>query len=404
MKNKISKFNSFENLDKIGEIPVYYGFQPLKSPTIIKSDEDTARSMDPENHNNNSSIINIRTEEKIAIIRTYQEKELFTQSQPVMLYFKDPIRSSKKSESNFLGQLEVLGSTSSISEATIIQCARVMLAEEGYKNTIVEINSIGDKDSLAKFTRELTSYYRKHINELTTEGRQLLKKGPFEVLASDEPSCLEINKRAPNSINFLSEVSKKHLEEVLEYLEALEIPYFINNSLIGNRVSCTETIFAILNADESSDKNKRNNIVAIGGRYAGIAKKMNIKRDVPGCGISILVKAKNKDSKKPLLKLKKPIASFVQLSIESKLLSLKVIETLRKSKIPLHLSLSKDRLGAQVSSVEKYHTPYVIVMGKKEAVENTVIVRHNESHSQQIVKIEDLPKHMKGIEDKFYKN
>jgi histidyl-tRNA synthetase len=77
---------------------------------------------------------------------------------------------------------------------------------------------------------------------------------------------------------------------------------------------------------------------------------------------------------------------------------------LRKAKIPLHLSLSKDRLGAQVSSVERYHTPYVIVMGKKEAVENTVIVRHNDSHSQQIIKIEDLPKYMKDIENKYYKN
>jgi histidyl-tRNA synthetase len=401
--NKITKFNSFENLDKIGEIPVYYGFQPIKSPTISKSDEDIAKSIDPENHGNNSNIINIRTDEKVAIVRMYQEKELFSQSQPVMLYFKDSIKGAKKND-NFLGQLEVLGTTSSISEATIIQCARIMLGEEGYKNTIVEINSIGDKDSLAKFTRELTSYYRKHINELTTEGRQLLKKGPFEVLTSDEPSCLEINKRAPNSINYLSESSKKHLEEVLEYLEAIEVPYFINNSLIGNRALCTETIFTILNADESSDKNKRNNILAIGGRYSGIAKKMNVKRDVPGCGISILVKAKNKDNKKPLTKMKKPIASFVQLSVESKLLSLKVIEILRKAKIPLHLSLSKDRLGAQVSSVERYHTPYVIVMGKKEAVENTVIVRHNDSHSQQIIKIEDLPKYMKDIENKYYKN
>jgi actin-like ATPase involved in cell morphogenesis len=45
---------------------------------------------------------------------------------------------------------------------------------------------------------------------------------------------------------------------------------------------------------------------------------------------------------------------------------------LRKAKVPLYLSLAKDRLGAQVSSVEKYHTPYVIVIGKKEAEEMTV--------------------------------
>ncbi|MES2943003.1 MAG: Lrp/AsnC family transcriptional regulator, partial [Pseudomonadota bacterium] len=49
------------------------------------------------------------------------------------------------------------------------------------------------------------------------------------------------------------------------------------------------------------------------------------------------------------------VLAFVQLGFESKLLSLKVIENLRQVKIPLYLSLAKDRLGAQVSVVEKYH-------------------------------------------------
>ena len=56
------------------------------------------------------------------------------------------------------------------------------------------------------------------------------------------------------------------------------------------------------------------------------------------------------------------------------------------------------RLGAQVSSVERYHTPYVIVMGKKEAVEKTAIVRKNDTHAQEIVSLDDLPKYMKKVE------
>jgi histidyl-tRNA synthetase len=99
--------------------------------------------------------------------------------------------------------------------------------------------------------------------------------------------------------------------------------------------------------------------------------------------------------------MKRPIASFVQLGIDSKLLSLDIIERLRRVSIPLYLSLAKDRLGAQVSSIEKYHTPYVIVVGKKEAVEKTAIVRHNDTHSQDVVPLEDLPKYMKKIEASY---
>jgi histidyl-tRNA synthetase len=107
--------------------------------------------------------------------------------------------------------------------------------------------------------------------------------------------------------------------------------------------------------------------------------------------------------RKAVYKSKRPIASFVQLGLESKLISLEVIEKLRQVKIPLYLSLAKDRLGAQVSSVERYHTPYVIVMGKKEAVDRTAIVRETETHCQNIVPIDDLPAYMKKMEAHHFK-
>ena len=88
--------------------------------------------------------------------------------------------------------------------------------------------------------------------------------------------------------------------------------------------------------------------------------------------------------------------------MESKLASLGIVENLRKEKVPLYLSLAKDRLGAQVSCIEKYHTPYVIVMGKKEAVDKTAIVRENETHAQELVPIPDLPKYMKKVEAEYW--
>ena len=203
-------------------------------------------------------------------------------------------------------------------------------------------------------------------------------------------------------MDFLSETSRRHLEEVLEYLEALRIPYAINNSLIGNRKYCNETIFAITRID-AEGKTKEQRILGIGVRYNGLAKRLNMKRDIQGVGISLLIKEGKGGLRKPVSKIKRPIASFIQLGLESKLLSLDVIERLRRVKIPLYLSLAKDRLGAQVSTIDKYHTPYVIVMGKKEAVDRTAIVRHTDTRSQDIVPLDDLPKYMKGVEDKCSK-
>jgi histidyl-tRNA synthetase len=228
------------------------------------------------------------------------------------------------------------------------------------------------------------------------ECRQLLKKDPFDLLSCQNDKCKKINETAPSSMDFLSELSRTHFQEVLEYLEALGIPYKINNHLIGNKKYCTETIFSINNADETDKKKQK--ILAIGVRYDGLSRKIGYKKEIHGVGISLLIKNNKVELRKELKKTKRPFASFVQLGFESKLLSLGIIENLRNENIPLFLSLARDRLGAQVSAVEKFHIPYALIMGKKEAVEKTVIVRHNETHAQEIIAIDDLAKYMRKLE------
>jgi len=402
-----SKFNTYDHLDKIGEIPVYYGFTPRQSPSIKKSDIDLARGLLDgdyiDDEEDAEGRLPLHVEEKIALLRMYQEENLYSLPQPVLLYFKEPFKGSLKKSSDYhrYCDLEIIGNSKSIAEATLIETAKIMLAEEGYTNIGVEINSIGDKDSIARYTRDLTNYYRKNVNDMHAECRELLKKDPFELLSCTNEKCKKLNEMAPRSMNFLSEASRIHFEEVLEHLETLTIPYKINHHLIGNRKYCTETVFSITNLDydkKAKKSSSEHKILAIGVRYNGLSKKIALKRETQGVGISLLIKGNRPELRKELKKVKKPFASFVQLGFESKLLSLSVIESLRQVKIPLCLSLAKDRLGAQVSVVEKQHIPYFIIMGKKEALDKTAIVRNIDTHAQEIVPLSELPKYMKKLE------
>jgi histidyl-tRNA synthetase len=225
-----------------------------------------------------------------------------------------------------------------------------------------------------------------------------MKRDVFELLSSRADGAHLLNEKAPRSMDFLSETSRRHLEEILEYFEKLGIRYTINPHLLGNRSYCTETIFTITNADLADKKSKQQRILATGVRYNGLAKRFGVKRDIQGVGISLLIPSNEPKHRAQVKKMKKPIASFMQLSLESKLISLSIIETLRQVKIPLYLSLAKDRLGAQVSSIERHHMPYSIVIGKKEAVERTAIVRKTDTHAQEIVSLDDLPAHMKKLD------
>lgn len=403
-KNSENKYTEYNHLDKIGETSLYYGFTPYKSPEIKKVDLDLAKNLldgDSIDGDEEAELkLPLHVEEKIALLRMFHEENMHTLPQPVMLYFKEPFKGSIKkgfAAFNRYCDLEIIGISKSIAEAILIQTARAILKQEGYKNICVEINSIGDKDSLQRFNKELTNYYRKHVNNMHTECRQLLKKDPFELLSCQNEKCKKINSEAPKSMDFLSESSRVHFQEVLEYLEALKIPYKINNHLIGNRKYCTETIFTIINM-EHDKKDKVSRILATGVRYDGLTKKIGYKKEVQGVGISVLIKGTDPSLRKEIKKFKKPTASFVQLGFESKLLSLSIIESLREVKISLCLSLTRDRLGAQVTAVQKNYIPYSIIMGKKEAVERTAIVRNTDTHSQEIVPLDELQSYIKKLD------
>ena len=125
------------------------------------------------------------------------------------------------------------------------QTAFATLREEGHERLVLSINTVGDRESMNRFIRELSNYYRKHIASLPTPCRALLKKSPLELLRCDHEKCKALADEAPKSMSFLGDESRRHFKEVLEFLEELEIPYRIDHTLLGNRIFATETLFEI---------------------------------------------------------------------------------------------------------------------------------------------------------------
>ncbi len=95
--------------------------------------------------------------------------------------------------------------------------------------------------------------------------------------------------------------------------------------------------------------------------------------------------------------LKKPKIFFIQLGFSAKLQSLSIIEILRKAKIPVLQSLSKDSLSSQLGAAEKMKIPYTIIMGQKEVIDGTVIIRDMDSRSQEEIKVERLAEYIKKL-------
>lgn len=395
---KANKFMELKGIDEAMEAAIYYGFSPIETPIIEKIDFDKASELFEENSAPRGPIVSrpMETilEEKSSLLRYYVEKNLIAEPQPIMFSYRDDGSSNKQKKTAAKHQslnLQMFGSGKSISEIVLIKTALALLSDSGIEDISVDINSIGDKESTNKFVRELANYYRKNINKMSPHCRQLFKKDAFLLLESDKKECcISLNEEAPKAISFLSEPSRQHFKEVLEGLEMLNIPYRINNNLIPDRRHSSQTIFEITKGNENKKE-----VVASGGRYDGLAKKLGLKKDIPAIGLKI--SSKNLRNVASHSKIKAPSFFFLQLGFETKLKGLNIIEMLRKSKILVCQSLSRDMMGGQIALAEKMKMPYALIMGKKESMENTVMVRDMNTRSQETVPAGNLVAYLKGL-------
>lgn len=393
-KNKESNYVDFLPINKMAEAALYFGFNSTKPLQITKDDVHKASALKDAYTKNASGLpwifSQVFAEERIALLREYLEKNLSSLPQPIMLVHEsDTIKERAKHTIN----LEVMGTDRSIAEALLIKTAVSILKDNGYKDFVIEINSIGDKESMNKFSKELTNYYKKNLNSLSAHCRQNFKKDPYYLLHCNECDPTgKLKESAPTSISCLSDASRAHFAEVLEFIETMNIPYKINNCLVPDKKYCSGTIFEI---KEVLGNGNTGETLAVGFRYDGIAQKIGHKRDNPGVGIKIFLK--KKAVVKKVSKLSKPIAFYIQLGDEAKHRSLELIEMLKQEKIFVHHMLGRDKFGSQFAHVEKMKVPYVIIMGKKEFLENSVMVRENTTRTQQSIPIHKLADHIKQI-------
>lgn len=398
---KSETHHAVPHLDCGADAAIYYGFIPSESPEIKKGDLEVSKSMlegdfVEDECGGEGARLPLHVEEKVSILRTFSERGMLSGAQPAMLHFKGHFKGSLAKKGGYprFCDLEVLGVSKSIAEAALIRTAITILREEGHENLGIEVNSIGDKDAVFKFTRELGNYYRKNIEDLPAHCRQTFKKDPLELLACNNPKCNELKDAAPKSISFLSESSREHLRELLEHIETFDVPYEINHHLVGNKRYSAETIYRIVSLDPEAKEKKK--ILALGVRYDGLSKRIGLKKEIPGAGISLLIKKSGDEKKGPHL-LRKPSIFFIQLGFEARLLSFRVIEALRRAKIRVLHCLGREKLVAQLGVAEKHPITHTILIGKKEAMENSVIVRDMSTRSQETVLIEELAEYLRKL-------
>ena len=335
----------------------------------------------------------LRPEGTPGVVRAYMENGLASQPQPIKLYYLGPMFRYEQPQAGRYRQLyqlglENIGEPEAVLDAQIIQFCFSLFKDLGLKKANVQINSLGCPQCRSAYRRSLMDYYRYRKNRVCPDCRRRMKENPLRLLDCKEEKCQPIKSQAPATVDYLCEECNKHFKEVLEFLDELEIPYFLNNNLARGLDYYTKTVFEIF-WDEEGEKSSA---FGGGGRYDGLVKDLGGKPTPAvgvGLGIDRIIALMKKEQVR-LEPVRNPKIFLVQLGMMGKKKSLKLFEALREAGISTAESLSRDSIKAQLKIADRLKVKFALILGQQEALDGTVIIRDMETGVQEIVPLEKV--------------
>jgi histidyl-tRNA synthetase len=70
---------------------------------------------------------------------------------------------------------------------------------------------------------------------------------------------------------------------------------------------------------------------------------------------------------------------------------------LRHARIPLTQAIAIESLTAQMRYVDEINPQYLLIMGRKEALERSVILRERASHTETFIPLDNLIERLKAV-------
>jgi histidyl-tRNA synthetase len=343
--------------------------------------------------------LTLRPEGTAPVVRAFFEHGMASLPQPLKLWYFGPFFRYEHPQAGRFRQFwqvgfEVLGEEGAVIDAQIIQIFYNLLKELKLKNLIVEINSIGDSQCRPYYKKLLVNYFKTRESALCSDCRRRLKINPLRILDCKEEKCQQVRANAPQILDYLCEECKKHFKEVLEFLDEIELPYHLNPYLVRGLDYYTKTVFEIF---EESEEGKQVGALGGGGRYDNLAKLLGGK-NFPACGGAVGIERvislmKARKIKQPLPP--QPKIFLAQLGNLAKKRSLKLLEEFRREKILVAESLGRDSLKSQLSRANRFNIRYVLIIGQKEVLEGTIILRDMVSGKQEIVRLDKIVREIK---------
>lgn len=383
--------------DRAQELAEYFGFSYLKTPVIENYDlfkKSSRRNLDKEVYwvmGEKAEKIVLRPEITQGIIRAYLEN-INQFILPIKLFSVGPVFRQEKLQSGRYREstqfdLEIIGDPKPMAEVGLIALANNFFKELKI-NVQVQINSLGSVDCRKEYSTKLLNFYKERgrRSRLCTACKNNLGKNYLALLDCKEDACVKMKEEAPQIADYLSEASRDHFKKTLEYLDELNINYNFNPYLVRGLAYYNDTVFEFWPVSEDGVAQGKL-ALAGGGRYDTMIESFG-GMATPAVGLAVGIERtviKAKDNRDLLNTTSDNIIFIGQLGEQAKIKSLLLFEDLRQAGFNVRHSFCSDSLKLQMEEANNLKAKLSLILGKKEVMDDTIIMRDMDSAVQEVV-------------------
>lgn len=349
----------------------------------------------------------LRPENTASVARAFISHNMINQPLPQKVYYWGPMFRQARGEANRWRQFTQVGFEIIGEKAPAIDAELIIIASNILKNLGLEpevrLNSVGCVICRLEYSKALSGYLKSKRAMLCQDCRRRIGRDPQHFLACKNNRCLRLKEDAPQTVDWLCDECRSHLFRVLEYLDEIKIPYQLDSTLLRTFDFYSKTIFEINVAGQGDEKIS----LAAGGRYDNLMEMLSGPA-LPAAGFAVGLERVIQQLKTAKTEVPNPAAPDVflaQISEQARQKAFSFFEELRRYDFSVKANLSKANLKAQLEIAAKLGAKYVLILGQKETMEGTVILRDMDSGIQEVVNRSKVFKEIqKRLKERFLKS
>jgi histidyl-tRNA synthetase len=315
-----------------------------------------------------------------------------TQSLPQKVFYAGPMFRYERPQKGRYRQFhqigaELIGPSEPLADAEVIACGWDILCALGISDDVVlELNTLGDRDSRDAYRAALVDYFTAHRESLSADSLARLERNPMRILDSKDEGDRRLVADAPTIAPFLTEAAASFYQKVRSYLAAFGVPYRENPRIVRGLDYYSHTAFEFVTSRLGAQ-----GTVMAGGRYDGLVAEMGGPATPAvgwASGVERLAMLLTRDIAPPRS------VAIVPLGDAAEATALAILQSLRHAGIRADMAY-RGNLKRRMERANRAGARIAIILGESEIASGLAQVKDLDSGTQESVAFAELPNRLK---------